>query len=128
MSLRLISSSKAKVPPALVLRARAALLLLAPPRGRPFLPFARFAAGRWQDDLKVHIIVPVFLYNGLAEQKKGFETRLSAPQNKAFLRKAVQKMNVIFRNVGGHVEVYTLSGKFLFSADTTREAMEELAG
>lgn len=37
-------------------------------------------------------------------------------------------MNVVFRNVGGHVEVYTLSGKFLFSADTTREAMEELAG
>lgn len=32
------------------------------------------------------------------------------------------------RYVGGHVEVYTGSGVFLFSADTVREAMEELAG
>ena len=31
------------------------------------------------------------------------------------------------RYVGGHVEVYTLSGSFLFSADNAREAMEELA-
>ena len=29
--------------------------------------------------------------------------------------------------VGSHVEVYTGSGVFLFSADTVREAMEELA-
>ena len=27
---------------------------------------------------------------------------------------------------GGHVQVYDLSGKFLFSADTEREAREEL--
>ena len=32
------------------------------------------------------------------------------------------------RYVGNHVEVYTGSGVFLFSADTVREAMEELAG
>ena len=32
------------------------------------------------------------------------------------------------RYVGSHVEVYTGSGVFLFSADTVREAMEELAG
>ena len=31
------------------------------------------------------------------------------------------------RYVGGHVQVYDKSGKFLFSADTVREAMEELA-
>ena len=31
------------------------------------------------------------------------------------------------RYVGSHVEVYTGSGVFLFSADTVREAMEELA-
>ena len=31
------------------------------------------------------------------------------------------------RYVGNHVEVYTGSGVFLFSADTVREAMEELA-
>lgn len=30
------------------------------------------------------------------------------------------------RYVGGHVQVYDLSGKFLFSADTEREAREEL--
>ena len=29
------------------------------------------------------------------------------------------------RYVGGHVQVYDLSGKFLFSADTEREAREE---
>ena len=28
--------------------------------------------------------------------------------------------------VGSHVEVYTANGAFLFSADTLREAMEEL--
>ncbi len=32
------------------------------------------------------------------------------------------------RYVGGHVEVYSRSGAFLFSADTVREAMEELNG
>ena len=31
------------------------------------------------------------------------------------------------RYVGSHVEVYSGSGVFLFSADTVREAMEELA-
>ena len=30
------------------------------------------------------------------------------------------------RYVGGHVQVYDLKGKFLFSADTEREAREEL--
>ena len=30
------------------------------------------------------------------------------------------------RNVGGHVQVYDLRGNFLFSADTEREAREEL--
>ena len=30
------------------------------------------------------------------------------------------------RNVGSHIEVYTSGGVFLFSADTVREAMEEL--
>lgn len=37
-------------------------------------------------------------------------------------------MEYILRDVGGHVEVYSAAGSFLFSADTTREAMEELAG
>jgi ribosomal protein S28E/S33 len=31
-----------------------------------------------------------------------------------------------FRNVRGHVEVYDMRGVFLFSADTEREAREEL--
>ena len=30
------------------------------------------------------------------------------------------------RNVGGHVQVYDYKGQFLFSADTEREAREEL--
>ena len=37
-------------------------------------------------------------------------------------------MDCELRYVGGHVEVYSLAGVFLFSADTAREAMEELAG
>ncbi len=37
-------------------------------------------------------------------------------------------MEYDFRNVNGHVEVYTCGGKFLFSADSTREAMAELDG
>lgn len=34
--------------------------------------------------------------------------------------------DIELRYVGGHVEVYTEAGAFLFSADTLREAMEEL--
>lgn len=30
------------------------------------------------------------------------------------------------RNVGGHVQVYDPAGNFLFSADTEKEAREEL--
>ena len=30
------------------------------------------------------------------------------------------------RNVAGHIQVYDQSGKFLFSADSEREAREEL--
>lgn len=31
-----------------------------------------------------------------------------------------------FRNVAGHIQVYNYRGEFLFSADTEREAREEL--
>lgn len=31
-----------------------------------------------------------------------------------------------FKNVQGHVQVYDIYGKFLFSADSEREAREEL--
>lgn len=31
-----------------------------------------------------------------------------------------------FRNVQGHIQVYDAQGNFLFSADTEREAREEL--
>ena len=34
--------------------------------------------------------------------------------------------DIELRYVGGHVEVYKYRGAFLFSADTLREAMEEL--
>ena len=30
------------------------------------------------------------------------------------------------KNVNGHIQVYDVSGNFLFSADTEREAREEL--
>lgn len=36
-------------------------------------------------------------------------------------------MEAIIRFVRGHVEVYDPSGRFLFSADTEYEALEELA-
>ena len=36
-------------------------------------------------------------------------------------------MDYDFRYVGSHVEVYSANGSFLFSADTAREAMDELA-
>lgn len=32
-----------------------------------------------------------------------------------------------FHYVGGHIEVYSESGEFLFSADTMREAWAELS-
>ena len=34
--------------------------------------------------------------------------------------------DIELRYVGGHVEVYTGAGAFLFTADTQREAMDEL--
>lgn len=30
------------------------------------------------------------------------------------------------KNINGHIQVYDLRGKFLFSADTEREAREEI--
>lgn len=33
---------------------------------------------------------------------------------------------MVIRHICGHVEVYTREGEFLFSADTEREAREEL--
>ncbi len=45
------------------------------------------------------------------------------PQNR---RKAGYGMDCVIRQVAGHVEVYSHSGVFLFSADSTREAMQEL--
>ena len=35
-------------------------------------------------------------------------------------------MAVEIRQVGGHVEVYDKTGRFLFSADKAREALQEL--
>lgn len=36
-------------------------------------------------------------------------------------------MEVRFQYVRGHVEVYDAAGRFLFSADSESEALEELA-
>ena len=43
------------------------------------------------------------------------------------IRKAVHTMTQQFRYVGGHIEVFSESGEFLFSADTMQEAWEELS-
>lgn len=40
-------------------------------------------------------------------------------------RQAVQ-MTTRFKNVNGHIEVYSAQGEFLFSADTMEEAWREL--
>ena len=49
-------------------------------------------------------------------------------RNKTETQEGNTMKDVELRYVGSHVEVYTGSGVFLFSADTVREAMEELAG
>ena len=51
-----------------------------------------------------------------------------SPGNKTDIQEGNTMKDFEVRYVGGHVEVYTGSGVFLFSADTVREAMEELAG
>lgn len=73
------------------------------------------------------------LYNAIIKRQ-----RKSAPQKPQKTRgrgrtdrrhgKERQRMDCIIKQVGGHVEVYSSTGAFLFSADNTREAMEELAG
>lgn len=73
------------------------------------------------------------LYNAIIKRQ-----RKSAPQKPQKTRgrgrtdrrhgKEHQRMDCIIKQVGGHVEVYSSTGAFLFSADNTREAMEELAG
>ena len=50
------------------------------------------------------------------------------PRNKTETQEGNTMKDFELRYVGSHVEVYTGSGVFLFSADTVREAMEELAG
>lgn len=36
-------------------------------------------------------------------------------------------MTAQFKNVAGHIEVYSAEGEFLFSADTLQEAWAELS-
>ena len=50
-----------------------------------------------------------------------------SPENKTDTQEGNTMKDFELRYVGSHVEVYTGSGVFLFSADTVREAMEELA-
>ena len=51
---------------------------------------------------------------------------LYSGQNEKMTEEGTGMKEVELRYVGGHVEVYTEAGAFLFSADTLREAMEEL--
>ena len=64
--------------------------------------------------IKVQIIVLPVWYNKSMESKTGHG-------------KAVPTMTQQFRYVGGHIEVFTENGEFLFSADTMQEAWEELS-
>ena len=64
--------------------------------------------------IKVQIIVLPVWYNKSMESKTGH-------------RKAVSTMTQQFRYFGGHIEVFTENGEFLFSADTMQEAWEELS-
>lgn len=88
----------------------------------PALPGAAlFCGAELPARLKIRIIVPIFPYT--VSTGRGEEP---PPDKKT--GKAGHKMEYEIRYVGSHVEVYSLSGNFLFSADTAREAMEELAG
>ena len=76
------------------------------------LAYEKSQAGR----LKVPLIVPRIWYTPLVKQNR------SGPEAGCRNRREHHEI----RSVGGHVEVYTRGGVFLFSADTVREAMEEL--
>ena len=49
-----------------------------------------------------------------------------SPCPKKYDRREHEMKEFEMRNVGSPIEVYTVGGVFLFSADTVREAMEEL--
>ena len=59
--------------------------------------------------------------------KSKLSYRLSGILRSYQIRKAVHTMTQQFRYVGGHIEVFSESGAFLFSADTMQEAWEELS-
>lgn len=69
--------------------------------------------------LKVPLIVPRIWYTPLVEQNRSGRRRAAGTGGNTMSEYEI-------RSVGGHVEVYTRGGVFLFSADTVREAMEEL--
>ena len=66
-------------------------------------------------------MVPAVCDNTAMEQKR------SEKLQKNEIQEGTRMKDFELRYVGSHVEVYTGSGVFLFSADTVREAMEELA-
>ena len=59
--------------------------------------------------------------------KSKLSYRLSGILRSYQIRKAVHTMTQQFRYVGGHIEVFSENGEFLFSADTMQEAWEELS-
>lgn len=71
------------------------------------------AADRFMGHLKAH--------NGYNGETQGGEA-----QNRRDATKEVKKMLYSYRYVDGHVEVYDEKGSFLFSADSQREATQEL--
>ena len=72
-------------------------------------------------DLIIQIIGLCFCYPVL--RRKG---KAPFPRQDREERQSMSDYEI--RYVGGHVEVYSRGGAFLFSADTVREAMEELNG
>ena len=68
-----------------------------------------YCTRRTAADTEVQILVLPVLYNKSIKQKGGTEH------------------DPAVKYVGGHIEVYSETGEFLFSADTMREAWEELS-
>ena len=56
-----------------------------------------------------------------------FTEHLEGEKGDILLFEQPDTMTQQFRYVGGHIEVFSESGEFLFSADTMQEAWEELS-
>ena len=74
--------------------------------------------------LKVHFITLLFRLRGLEVRFIALDVCYNKTIAKQS-RKAGVPMTAQFRYVAGHIEVYSATGEFLFSADTMQEAWED---